>query len=308
MSVAAIYEPSPINSRSRLRRTQADLRRLDEELLEVLAAIRPATLRQLFYAATVRSLVPKTEAGYDLVGRRMVLLRRRFHSIFDWVVDNTRWMRKPNSYTGLDDLLERSARLYRRDLWIESPERVEIWVEKDALAGVIYPITDEYDVPLMVTRGYSSLTFAYSSAMAIVNQRIPTHLYYFGDHDPSGVDIDRALQRYLEEFGATQPVWIGEVGNQSPLATLERVAVLPWQIVAWNLPTRPTKRSDSRAAGFEGDSVELDAIPPDQLRALVREVIERHIESDRLERVRRVEEQERESLANIAAAMRDGDT
>src|SRR5262245_26561772 len=118
-----LYEPSPIK---RERRTNAELQALDEELVELLAAIRPATLRQLFYRATVRGLVPKTEAGYDLVGRRMGVLRRRFRQVFEWIVDNTRWMRKPSSYTGLDHLLNESAQVYRRDLWAEAQVRVEI--------------------------------------------------------------------------------------------------------------------------------------------------------------------------------------
>ena len=287
----------------RLRRTRAQLEDLDDALVEVLDEIRPATLRQLFYAATVRGLVDKTEAGYDLVGRRMGVLRREREELFRWLVDNTRWMRKPTTYTGLDDLLDRSARLYRRDLWQQAPVGVEIWVEKDALAGVIYEVTSEYDVPLMVTRGYSSLTFAYSAARAIRSEYKPTYLYYFGDHDPSGVDIDRVLGGYLEEFGATELVF-DELGGQQPHAIFERVAVLDWQIAAWGLPSRPTKASDSRAARFAGESVELDAIPPDQLRALVREVIERHIDQHQLERLRAIGDEERAVLADIAGRFR----
>lgn len=298
-----LYEASPLK---RQRRTNAELEWLDGALVEVLADIQPATLRQLFYQATVHGLVPKTEAGYDLVGRRMTVIRRRYPQVFNWIVDNTRWMRKPTTYTGLDDLLERSARLYRRDLWADATEYVEIWMEKDALAGVINPITQEYDVPLMVTRGYSSLTFAYSAAMAILERPVTTHLYYFGDRDPSGVDIDRVLLGYLEEFGATQQRFVGEVGDVRAGATFERVAVLPWQISQWNLPTRPTKQSDRRAAKFDGESVELDAIPPDDLRTLVRQVIEQHLDTERLERLRQIEQHERESLASIAAGMRNG--
>jgi hypothetical protein len=117
------YAASPIK---RERRTRAELAELDGALVEVLDAIRPATLRQLFYAATVRGLVEKTEAGYDLVGRRLGVLRRAREELFDWLVDNTRWMRKPSTYIGLHQLLEHSARVYRRDLWQQSPVTVEV--------------------------------------------------------------------------------------------------------------------------------------------------------------------------------------
>jgi hypothetical protein len=80
----------------------------------------------------------------------------------------------------------------------------------------------------MVTRGYSSLTFAYSAARTIRRGGKPCHLYYFGDHDPSGVDIDRVLATYLDEFGATECV-VNDWGELRPLTTFERVGVQPWQ-------------------------------------------------------------------------------
>ena len=75
-------------------------------------------------------------------------------------------MRKPDTYSTIEEALEASARYYRRSLWVDSEDRVEVWCEKDALAGVLYPVTSEYDVPLMVTRGFSSETFAYEAVAA----------------------------------------------------------------------------------------------------------------------------------------------
>jgi hypothetical protein len=77
---------------------------------------------------------------------------------------------------------------------------VEIWLEKDALSGVLYPVTSEWDVPLMVTRGYSSLSFLHEAAEAITDQGKPAYIYYFGGHDPSGRDITRATEAGLREF------------------------------------------------------------------------------------------------------------
>jgi hypothetical protein len=90
----------------------------------------------------------------------------------------------------------------------------------------------------------------------------------------------------------------------------QRIAVTEEQIVEMSLPTRPTKTTDSRSKNFEGESVEVDAIPPGTLRKLVRDAIEQHVDSDEFERLQMIEEQERETLSNIASAMpllqRDG--
>ena len=128
---------------------------LREAILETFEQCeKPVTVRQMFYQLTVRGAIPKTEAGgYRPVQRQLVLMRREGLIPYDWIADNTRWMRKPTTYRGLHDFFARSARYYRQDLWIDSDVYVEVWCEKDALAGVIAPITSEYDVPLIVRAG-----------------------------------------------------------------------------------------------------------------------------------------------------------
>src|SRR5262249_28588791 len=153
-------------------------------------------------------------------------------------------------------MLRLTAQTYRRAVWDTQASYVEIWLEKDALAGVLYDVTEEWDVPLMVTRGYASLSFLHSAAETISSHSKPTYLYYFGDHDPSGLDITRAVEQGIRQFAPNADI------------TFERVAVNPDQIEGMGLPTRPTKASDSRSKGFEGESVEVDAISPDDLRRL----------------------------------------
>src|SRR5690606_1272305 len=151
-------------------------------------------------------------------------------------------------------------------------ERDEVWCEKDAIAGVIIDITDELDVPFYVARGLASETYAHVAAESIVADGRPLFIYAFGDHAPSVGAARAVLQRKLTEF----------VGDRAHVSYV-RAAVQPWQIEDMHLPTRPTKRDGNRhALGFEGDSVELDAIPPDMLRAMVREVIERHVDHRQL--------------------------
>src|SRR5690606_16207709 len=142
----------------------------------------------------------------------------------------------------------------------------------------------EWDVPLMVTRGYPSLSYLYSAAETIADAEKPAYLYYFGDHDPSGVDIPRKVEEDLRTFAPDAEIHF------------ERVAVTRRQIDTLGLPTRPTKKTDSRSKSFEGESVEVDAIPPATLRTMVSECIEQHIDHDRLAAVKRIEALERDTL------------
>jgi hypothetical protein len=239
----------------------------------------------MFYALTVLGAIPKTEQGYKQVGYHLLKMRRTSIIPYDFLADNTRWMRKQDSYASLADFLGRSQDLYRKAVWDDVDVRVEIWIEKDALAGVVYPITGRWDVPLMVPRGYSSETFVYEAAQAINRDGKKTFIYYFGDYDPSGVGIPPDVVRKLESW--------------TSLVTFSRVAVNPDQIVSMQLPTRPTKRTDSRAKEWVGDSVELDAIPPNVRRNLVQDVIESHLPPDHLAQIARVERIERQTLAGI---------
>ncbi|MGH7106804.1 MAG: hypothetical protein ACREFT_09875 [Acetobacteraceae bacterium] len=261
---------------------------LHEALERIVHEIAPCTVRQVFYQATVRGAIEKTEGGYDRVQRALVVLRRTGRIEFRKITDSTRWQIKPTTYSSLQDALEETARLYRRAVWADVDSYVEIWLEKDALAGVVHPITSKYDVALMVARGFSSLSFLHSAAEDINALEKPAYIYHLGDHDPSGVCAALKIEETLREYAPDAEIHF------------ERLAVLPEQITAWNLPTRPTKQTDSRAKTFRGESVELDAIHPDELRQLVRHAIEEHLPTGQLEALRVAEESEREMLRIFA--------
>lgn len=249
----------------------------------------PMTVRQLFYRLVSTGAIGKTEQEYKQTVIRLTAEMRIARDLpFGWIADNTRWMRKPRTHSGLEEALVYTARTYRRSVWEDQDAYVEIWLEKDALAGVLVDVTSNWDVPLMVTRGFASLSFLYEAADQIAAQGKPTFLYYFGDHDPSGLDIPRSVEQRLREFAPDAEI------------TFERVAVTPLQISAMSLPTRPTKKTDTRSAKFEGESVEVDAIAPDELRRLAESCITRHIDQDVHERMRTVEQAERDTLMQIA--------
>jgi hypothetical protein len=247
------------------------------------------TVRQVFYRAVSAGLVAKTEAEYrTTVGRLLVDMRRAGELPYGWIADNTRWMRKPRTYHGLRDMLDAQTRLYRRALWDDQEYRCEVWLEKDALSGVISDVTYEWDVPLMVTRGYPSLSFLHEAAEAINDDDKDTVIFYLGDHDPSGEDIPRKVEEELTERCEVD-------------IDFRKLAVTVEQIAEFSLPTRPTKRTDSRAKNFEGDSVEVDAIPPAELRAIVEGAIEGLVDSERLVRRFAVEDAERQTFEEFVS-------
>jgi hypothetical protein len=264
MNTAPVYGSRPIKRR---RRTKAEIARLRENIYDALKADHPMTVRQVFYRLVSTRAVEKTEKDYKrAVGRQLLLMRREGEVPYAWVSDNTRWMRKPTTWSSAEAMLKRTAQTYRRSVWDNQNVYVELWCEKDAVAGVILEETRPWDVPLMVSRGFASESYLYECAEQIKAEGKPAHLYYFGDHDPSGVRIDRAIYRHLERMAPDAEIHF------------ERVAVLPEQIEELDLPTRPTKTGGTHAKGFEGESVELDAIPAQTLREMVKDKIESHVD------------------------------
>jgi hypothetical protein len=284
MSPRGVYQASPIK---RVRSTKAEVETRREALLEIIEAGRPMTVRQVFYQATVRGLVEKEESGYSKVQTDLTVMRRSGDLPYYYLADNTRWQRKPRTFDSVAEALEYTARFYRKSLWTDADCYVEIWLEKDALAGVVYPVTSMFDVPLMVARGYASLSFLHTAAEYINGLDVPACIYHCGDFDPSGVNAAEKIEETLRELAPDADI------------SFERIAVTPEQIEEWDLPTRPTKTTDTRSKGFGEVSVELDAIDPNQLRELVQTTIEQHLPADEYEVLKVAEQSERELLTSL---------
>lgn len=265
-------------------------RRIRETVLDDLVArYDRMTVRQVFYTLEVAGVVEKTEAGYRQVQTQVLAMRRQGVLDWDFITDGTRWQRKPETWMSTDEYVENVARAYRRDLWRTQGYRIEVWLEKDALADVVIDVTAAWDVSLMVSRGQSSATFLHAAAKAAERHYQAfggaTAVYTLYDYDAGGDRAARTIARDLPELAGEAPV------------TVERLAVTPEQIEALKLPTRPAKRSDPEAAKW-GDrpAVELDAIPPDRLRAMVEEAIVEHIDPRQWEIEQTIEAEERRSL------------
>lgn len=285
-----VYETSPIKRR---RSTMAEMEERENKLFSIVDKMKPMTVRQVFYQAEVAGIVEKTETGYDKVQRALVTMRRSGRMPYGWLADSTRLQRKPRTFRDPQAALEETAKFYRKALWADLDQHVEIWLEKDALSGVIYPVTSRYDVPLMVARGYSSLTFLAEAADDIRDYAADgarTYIYHLGDFDPSGVNAAEKIRDTLNEMAPEADI------------VFRRLAVTEEQIKRLNLPTRPTKTSDSRAKNFAADSVELDAMSPDFLRDLVTVVLDSHLPKKQLEILKAAEASEKATLLSWAAA------
>jgi hypothetical protein len=140
----------------------------------------------------------------------------------------------------------------------------------------------------MVTRGYPSLSFLYAAAYNIRQISKATFIYYLGDHDPSGVNIPEVVERNLRALAPECDI------------TFQRIAVNEEQITTYGLLTRPTKKTDSRARNFFGESVEVDAIPAATLKNIVQDAIVQHVDRRSLVALEIAEENERQILTRMA--------
>jgi DNA topoisomerase VI subunit A len=298
MTSTDAYGPWPIK---RDRRSKDDIAAVKAAIVTVLEADHPMTVRQVFYQLVVRGAIEKTEAEYKrTVVRLLTDMRMDSEVPFDWIEDNSRRRMGLRSYSGVAEALEDTARFYRRNAMRESDVYIEIWCEKEALSGILWHEAADYGVPVIVSKGMPSLTQLYETAKLVrmaAGRLKETFIYQFGDHDPSGVLIPQTIKSRL-----------GELCQKlcCPPPQIERVALTERHIEQFNLPTRPTKRDgNTHALQFEGDSVELDALPAAELRRMVGECIERHISPAQFAALMAAEESERTILLRLAGGRHD---
>jgi len=275
------------------KRTQTEIKALRDAFYQIVEAGRPMGIRQTFYQAVVRGLVPKTEdARKNTVNRLLSRMREDKSLPYHWITDNSRWMRKPTTWSSMESMLAYTVEMYRRSLWEDQDAYLEIWVEKDALAGVIYPETEIWDVPLMPAKGYASKSFLFSAAQALIEINKPTFIYLLGDWDPNGRHAPRVVEKELRGFAPGIDIHF------------ERLAINEEQIVQWNLPTRDAHEYPTQPKWTRGMkvNVDLDAVPPNTLRNLVRTCIEQHINKRVLAATKKIEAEEKESMEEFLSA------
>ncbi len=289
MTAARISGPSTTKRRGRPLATKTLVVR--EAVVALPDRYERMTVRGIFYALVGLGIVPKDDkTGYRPVQRQALALRREDLLPWTFVADGSRWVRRATTFDGVDDALREIARGYRRDLWLSQNVRVEIWLEKDALADLIWPVADRWGVPLFVSRGVSSATFLYNAAREAAavaeKQGRVTWIYALFDYDAGGARALRAIERGFEEYAGG-------------CAVVQQLALTREQVDEWQLPTRPAKKSDPEAKSWGDVAVELDAIPPDLLTNLVEGAIRGHVDGRAWEVAQAVEAEERSGLVAL---------
>ncbi len=278
----------------RKRATRAEMEHRKKVLFDIVAEAAPTGVRFAYYRAVSKGIIPKTNNGYKMVQRALMDLRESGEMPWTWLVDSSRWMRKPESWTSRDAFAENVVTMYRRNLWADTDDVVEVWCESESVAGVLYQVTARWDVPLYPIKGQTSAAFAYAAAQTYRDDPRPLTIYYVGDHDPAGVEIELHLMEKLRRFSGRPDLRVHRLAC-TPAQTPGLIGTPPKQ----NYYTDP----DGTQHRWDGDAFEVEAIDAPVLRELVDNAIEAHIDPATLRLHRAVESAERADLFDMLEAL-----
>lgn len=252
------------------------------------------TLRQLYYRFVAAVLIENKQTEYKRLGG--IINDARLAGRIDWdaIEDRGRGLMGNNAYEDPADIVDQMAQQYHLDHWADQEIRVEVWVEKQALEGVVGAACEPLDVDFFSCKGYMSQSEMWRAAQRFAHYRncgqrvVMIHL---GDHDPSGIDMTRDLRdRTVDVFG---------VG-----ITVLRIALNMNQIEEFRPPPNPTKLTDSRAGGYIAQfglsSWELDALEPAYMSKIIRENVWLHCNREKWDAIHEQQEEERDLLSRAS--------
>ncbi len=256
------------------------------------------TLRQLYYRFVAFGFIPNKQTEYKRLGD--IVKQARLAGRIDWdaIEDRGRGLMGINAFTDPADIVRQMARRYHLDHWADQDKHVEVWVEKQALEGVVGAACTPLDVDYFSCKGYMSASEMWAAA-----QRFEWHnnagkqvvMIHLGDHDPSGIDMTRDLEaRTVDVFDV--PIWV------------ERIALNMDQVEEFEPPPNPAKLTDSRVGGYMArygsSSWELDALEPAYLEEIIQAAAWEHCDREKWDAV---EEQQTEERKLLRAASRRWD-
>ncbi len=285
--------------------TLAMIRKANEIIEEYQAQGFDLTLRQLYYQLVSRDIIPNKVSEYKRLGS--IINDARLAGLIDWeaIVDRTRNLRSLSHWSSPSSIIESAAYSFRIDKWADQKYRPEVWIEKDALVGVIANVCEQNDVPYFSCRGYTSQSEMWGAAQRLlryqngttgeslgsVNRRQTPVILHFGDHDPSGKDMTRDIVERLEMFTGRA-------------IHVHRLALNFDQIEQYNPPPNPAKETDSRFQAymleFGDESWELDALEPTVIAGLIQRAIDDLRDADKWDAAVAQEDEKRELLSRAA--------
>ena len=312
--------------------TRKDLRAHRKQAIYAFAeSMQPVGVRQVAYHLSSEGLIEKKESDFQLVSVIIGEMREADELPWEWVIDNSR-VYTPTPLQNLeqtaDAIIENQqghveripenvqywianafpSEFYidedtlTRPLWHRQPNHVEVWIEKKGLLRVIEPVTEQWEVSLVAAAGQCSKTILHEAAMhhdEIVSQGKQVIVLYFGDYDPAGGAIYRSLQERVERYSRkSRPEFYYQ-------------GVTRAQIDTWGLPTRPidSKRGTAGTKRFtDTEAVDLDAVPADQLRQLVKNSIAEFYDTDIAEQNQQAEQNDKTRIAEAYEACKADNT
>jgi hypothetical protein len=250
------------------------------------------TCRQLYYQFVARGWVPEnTLKQYnDLC---TIVKLGRLAGVIDWdhIEDRTRNRMSNSHWESPEEIVGSCARDFRIDKWADQDQRVEVWMEKDAVGGILGPECERLDVPYFSCRGFCSTSEMWAAGQRIKNRGQRTQILYLGDHDPSGIDMLRDIDERMRLF---TDGWAG----------VRRIALTRDQIDQYNLPPNWAKESDSRHGEYVAEHGEecweLDALEPGVLVDLIKTEVAFYRDEDRWAMSLAKEQEGRDWLVQLA--------
>lgn len=245
-------------------------------ILEELKDYKPLTLRQVYYQMVGKGYIENKVSEYAMLSKLLKQGRIDRYIPWDDIEDRVRTFHSGSGWNDKDHFIQQEIehflRGYRRDLLQGQEKYIEVWIEKDALSSIFTRTAMPYCISVVVCRGFSSVSFLNDFRQRLTSQNRLAVMLYFGDFDPSGVEMLEAMKTTLEHE-------LGVVGLE-----FKRIALLKDDISIYNLPHNPNalKRTDTRARKHIENhgylAVELDALRPDVLEQKIREAIESELD------------------------------
>jgi hypothetical protein len=283
-------------------RRGADSKMLLEEIKKIIERYTTKlTVRQIYYQLVSKHLIQNVVSQYQRVSKILVAARHDGEIDWDNIEDRTRQesggddeeLSPQEHYKRWDEAFRNSWKYFKLPMWKNQPNYVEIWFEKQALEGIFKEVTQKYNVVQLACKGYSSHTMGYRLLQRVGfldgERQKNIWIFYFGDQDPSGLDIYRFIQDMCERFGLS--------------INFRRVAITKEQIERYNIPPMMAKASDSRyekfVAEYGEDVVELDALDPNVLMELIESSIQSKFNRDTYDDVLKMQGEMREKIKEM---------
>jgi hypothetical protein len=275
--------------------TLAVIKQANDIIIEYINQGFDLTLRQLYYQFVAKGFIPNTERDYKRLGS--IVNDARLCGLMNWeaIVDRTRFKRSNSHWRNPASVLKSAGDSFEYDKWHDQKKRYQVWIEKDALIGILDDICPGFDVPYLSCRGYVSQSEMWRGSQTMVSHYQSfgqeTVILYLGDHDPSGInmvsDISSRLATFCIRHGVVPP-------------DIKCLALNMDQIKQYNPPPNPAKMSDSRAPAYVKeygyDSWELDALDPTVLADLVKDELTDIIDWDKFDATVEREQKAKELL------------